>query len=319
MNYWQEKIRIANLKVPRFIGGPLDGITDSPFRKLVREFSRENLLYSEMRHVGAVLHEKEPTSFSFDQMERPLNFQIAAKDERFLAEACEKISAMGVDLVDLNIGCPARAVVRNGSGSALMADLPRLKNILQIMHKHLSMPFTVKMRAGYKAQNALEVAQLIQDCGAAALAIHPRLQTQQFTGRPDFALVAEVKQAISIPVLLSGNIVNFKTAQLAYNQTGVDGYLIGRGMWSRPWKLEEMRAHAEGKEYAVSQKMVIAYAQKHVEQLLVYYGPQGLRHFRKHVPFYVRGFQDAAQVREKLVRLECIATVKQTLDELLLV
>lgn len=317
MNYWQEKISLGKLHIPRFIGAPLDGITDSPFRKLVRDFSKDNLLYSEMRHVGAVLHEKNATSFSFDQLERPINFQIAAKDERFVSEACAKISDMGVDFVDLNIGCPARAVIRNGSGSALMADIPRLTKILNLMRTSLNVPFTVKMRAGYKVQNACDIARVIQDCGAAALAIHPRLQTQMFAGRPDFSVAAEVKKVVTIPVFLSGNIINFKTAQLAYNQTGVDGFLIGRGMWSKPWKLEEMRMHAAGKTFEISKTMVIEYAQKHVDQLLTYYGPQGLRHFRKHVPFYVRDFESAAQTRERLVRLEEVEEVKEALRQLL--
>jgi tRNA-dihydrouridine synthase B len=317
MNYWQEKVLVGKLQIPRFIGAPLDGITDSPFRKLVRDFSKDNLLYSEMRHVGSIVHEKSAASFSFEQLERPINFQIAAKDERFVKEACEKISAMGVDLVDLNIGCPARAVIRNGSGSALMADLPRLIKILDLMRTSLSVPFTVKMRAGYKLQNACDVARVIEGCGAAALAIHPRLQTQMFAGRPDFAVAAAVKKAVTIPVFLSGNVINFKTAQLAYNQTGVDGFLVGRGMWSRPWKLHEMQMHAEGKTFDISKEVIVSYAQKHLDWLLAYYGSIGLRQFRKHIPLYIREFENAAQVRERLVRLEEVNEVKEGLQELL--
>jgi len=228
MDYWNSKIKIGNLSFPRFIGGPLDGITDSPFRQLVRDFSHDELLYTEMRHVACVAHDKAGVrALKFEQFERPLNYQISVNKVDFVEQACEKILQAGVDVVDLNIGCPARNVVGSGSGSALMADLPRLEKILTLLRKNISIPFTVKIRAGFKEKNAVDVAKLIQDCGADALAIHPRLQSQKFEGRPDYALAAQVKQAVHIPVIISGGVVNWKTAQMVYEQTGVDGFLIG--------------------------------------------------------------------------------------------
>ncbi len=313
MSYWQEKIKIGTLSFPRFIGGPLDGITDSPFRKLVREFSKDELLYSEMRHVGSVANEKGGIkALEFDQIERPLNFQFAANKTDFIARACQKVLARGVDMIDLNIGCPANNVIGSGSGSALMADLPRLTLILKEFRKEVPLPFTVKIRAGFKCQNAVEVAKLAQDCGADALAIHPRLQTQKFEGRPDYALVAQVKQALSIPVIVSGGIVNWATAKMVYEQTGVDGFLIGRGIWAKPWKLEELYAHAQGKPYQVSITHMLQYALKHLEYMYAYYGAHGLYVFRKHVPFYIRGLPDASLVRQKLVTSTSIEEVKET-------
>lgn len=300
--FWQGRITIGNLSFPRFIGGPLDGITDSPFRQLVREFSKNELLYTEMRHVACVANDKGGLkSLRFEQPERPLNYQVAANYENFIAPACEKILQAGVDIVDLNIGCPARNVVSSGSGSALMADLPRLKQVLQAFRKKLSIPFTVKIRAGFKECNALEVAKLAQDCGVDALAIHPRLQTQHFEGRPDIELAAQVKKALTIPVIYSGGVVNFKIAQMIYNQTGVDGFLIGRGIWARPWKLQEMSAHAQGKDYQVDDAMILSCALKHFDYMLAHYGPQGLYMFRKHLPFYVRGMATAGELRKSLM------------------
>lgn len=317
MSFWQEPIIIGNKAYPRFIGGPLDGITDSPFRKLVREFSKEELLYTEMRHVGCVAHDKAGLkTLVFEQLERPLNYQVAANSTNFIQQACEKIMHAGVDMVDLNIGCPAKNVVSSGSGSALMADLPRLKDILTAFRAHLSIPFTVKMRAGFKQKNAIDVAKLIQDCGADALAIHPRLQSQHFSGQPDYALAAQVKQAISIPVIISGNVVNFKTAQMVYNQTGVDGFLIGRGIWARPWKLHEMREHSQGRSFSLDIKVVAQYAIKHLDGMLAYYGPRGLFAFRKHLPFYLRGIERASELRERLVRSERAEEIKDVLQSL---
>ena len=311
MNYWQEKIKIGTLEFPRFIGGPLDGITDSPFRKLVRDFSKDELLYTEMRHVGAVSSERGGLkALEFDQLERPLSFQLAANKLEFIAPACQKVLQKGVDIIDLNVGCPASNVIGSGSGSALMADLPRLTLILKEFRKEVPIPFTVKIRAGFKCQNALDVAKLIQDCGADALAIHPRLQTQKFEGRPDYQLVAAVKKAVSIPVIVSGGVINWATARLVYEQTGVDGFLIGRGIWSKPWKLHEMREHSLGNQYQISMAQTLAYALKHLEYMLAYYGPHGLYNFRKHIPFYIKGLPDASFLRQKLVTSTSVDQLK---------
>lgn len=314
MNYWHEKIKIGNLSFPRFIGGPLDGITDSPFRKLVREFSKEELLYSEMRHTGSVANEKGAAkALNFESMERPLNFQFAANKTEYIAAACQKALQKGVDMIDLNVGCPASNVIGSGSGSALMADIPRLTAILKEFRKEIpsSIPFTVKIRAGFKCQNAVEIAQLIQDCGADALAIHPRLQTQKFEGKPDYQLVAQVKRAVTLPVIVSGGVVNWATAKLVYEQTGVDGFLIGRGIWGRPWKLEELRNHSQGIAYQISMAQIMGYALRHLDNMIDYYGPHGLYAFRKHIPFYIRGVPDASLVRQKLVVSNSIEEVKE--------
>jgi tRNA-dihydrouridine synthase B len=317
MNFWNDGIRIGGLTFPRFIGGPLDNITDSPFRQLVRDFSRDELLYTEMRHVASVAHDVSGVrSLKFAQSERPLNFQVSANRIEDIDHAIEKIVSTGVDIVDLNVGCPARNVVRSGSGSALMADLPRLTKILKHFRARLSIPFTIKIRAGFKECNALDVAMLAEQCGVDALAIHPRLQTQMFEGRPDYLLAAAVKKVLSVPVILSGNVVNWHTAKLAYEQTGVDGFLIGRGIWGRPWKLQEMREHSQGKPYELTQQVIMGYALKHFDAMLAYYGPRGLYAFRKHMPFYIRGVMGAAQVRSRLVQSDSVDEIRMVLSEL---
>ncbi len=315
MSYWQSKFKIGNNSYSRFIGGPLDGITDSPFRKLVREFSPENLQYSEMRHVACVAHDKGGTkALVFDQMERPLNYQVAANDITYIAKACEKILAVGVDAVDLNVGCPAKNVVRSGGGSSLMADPARLKLILLELRRCLpNVAFTVKIRAGYKEKNAIDIAKLIQDCGADALAIHPRLQTEHFAGRPDYTIAAQVKQALSIPVIFSGDVVNFKMAKMTYEATGVDAFLIGRGIWGKPWKLLELEKHANGEPFSVDLQTMMHFAIRHLDLMVDYYGEAGVYNFRKHLPFYLKGFEDALNLRKKLVVEKSAETVKNNL------
>lgn len=316
--FWQEKITIGNLSFPRFIGGPLDGITDAPFRKLVREFSTDELLYTEMRHVACVANDKGGArALHFDASERPLSYQVAANYETFIAAACDKIIQKGVDILDLNVGCPARNVISSGSGSALMADLPRLKQVLNAFRSRLTIPFTIKIRSGFKVANAVEVAKLAQDCGVDALAIHPRLQTAAFQGRPDYLIAAQVKKELSIPVIFSGGVVNFKTAQLVHEQTGVDGFLIARGIWAKPWKLQELAAHAAGQSYDIDNKFVISCALKHFQYMFDYYGSHAIYMFRKHVPFYIRGSTDASQLRQILVSCKTAQEIEEGLRSVL--
>lgn len=318
MNYWHEPIKIGSLSFPRFIGGPLDGITDSPFRTLVREFSADELLYTEMRHVGCISHEKGAAkALRFAQLERPLSYQIAANKIDLIAPAIEKILASGVDIVDLNVGCPASNVIGSGSGSALMADIPRLTEIIKTLRSLLPIPFTIKIRAGFKCINALEVAKLAQDLGVDALAIHPRLQSQKFEGKPDYSLVAAVKKELKIPVIVSGGVVNWQTARMIYEMTGVDGFLIGRGIWARPWKLKELREHSLGNSFSIDQNNIILYALKHLDAMITYYGDHGLFAFRKHLPFYLKGLPSASELRKSLVTETNKEKVQETLKTLM--
>lgn len=320
MDYFNQKLHIKQLSFPRFIGGPLDGITDSPFRQLVRDFSQEELLYTEMRHVRSIVTPKGGAmALAFEQFERPLNFQVSANAPDFVEEACNKILEAGVDMIDLNVGCPARNVISSCCGSALMANPVMLEKILKEFKRVLPdhVPFTIKIRAGFKQVNAIDIAKLAQDCGVDALAIHPRLQTQAFSGQPDYVLAAAVKKAVQIPVILSGNIVNFKTAHMAYERTGVDGFLIGRGIWAKPWKLEEMKQHAMGNPYLVDSNMVLQVALKHLGLMVQQFGVHGLFRFRKHLPFYVKGHPAASALRSRLFLTDNLDDVKEGLKEFL--
>lgn len=320
MDYFKTHLKIKNFSFPRFIGGPLDGITDSPFRKLVRDFSTEELLYTEMRHVRSIVTPKGGAlALDFAQFERPLNFQVSANSVEFIQEACEKILQVGVDAIDLNVGCPASNVVSSCSGSALMANPAMLEKILKEFRRCIPdhVLFTIKIRSGFKEVNAVDIAKLAQDCGVDALAIHPRLKTQMFTGQPDFKVAAAVKQALQIPVIFSGNVVNFKTAKMTYELTGVDAFLIGRGIWARPWKLEEMKQHSLGNEYVVDSQMILKSALRHLSLMIEQYGMHGLFRFRKHLPFYIKGHPSASALRQRLVLSQSENDIKEGLQEFL--
>jgi len=313
MNYWNEKLKIGNRSYSRFMGGPLDGYTDPPFRKLVRNFSMGNLLYTEMRHTASIINDKNGKAFCFEQSERPINFQITTNGIELLDRSIDKILAAGVDGVDLNIACPARNVVKSNSGSALMSDIGLLENVLTILRKKISLPLTVKMRAGFKEKNALEIVKLVEDCGIDALAIHPRLQTEKFGGEPDYQLVADVKKVVSIPVLYSGGIHTSADAKNVYERTGVDGFLIGRGMCGKPWKLKELESHAQGKDFVIDRATLIKIALQHLDCLLDYYQNDGLYNFRKHISFYIHDFPGASILRQSLITSESVDEVKKGL------
>lgn len=315
VSYWKSKLKIRDLEFPRFISGPLDGITDSPFRKLIRKFSKDELLYTEMRHVACVANESdEHKSIKFDLCERPLNYQFAANKIDFIDRACELVLEKGVDLIDLNIGCPAKNIISSGSGSALMDDLPRLKEIVTHFRKKIEhIPFTVKFRAGFKVENALDVAKLVQDCGVDAIAIHPRLQTQKFSGTPDYGLAGKVKLKSSIPVLISGGIVDFETAKMVYEQSGVDGYLIGQAIYSKPWKLKELYENSIGNAFEVDNKIILECALEHLDNLLEYYGREGFYMFRKHVPYYLKGMESASEAKNIIFSTDSVDIVKNEL------
>jgi tRNA-dihydrouridine synthase B len=318
MSYWKEKLIINDVSYPRFLGGPLDGYTDSPWRRLVRQFSPDNLLYTEMRHVSCVAHERgAQKALNFEQGERPLNFQITINTLTvdYIEQVVAAIEARGVDAIDVNIACPARNVVGSQSGSALMSDIIFLERMLVRLKAATSLPVTVKMRAGFKKKNAVDVVRVVEQCGISAVAVHPRLQSARFSGEPDYELVAEVKKSVAIPVLYSGGIHTFDDACMVYERTGVDGFLIGRGMFGCPWKLALLKACSEGKDFSLSQEQQLDVAIRHLDLSLQYYGDDGLYAFRKHLASYIGGFAHAARIREQLMRIEDPQILKKELRD----
>jgi len=313
MSFWHEKLRIGTLEVPRFIGGPVDGISDSPFRQIIRQYCTESLLFSEITHANYLAHaRKNVKALEFCQSERPLIFQLAANGTDNLQTACRLVLEAGVDAIDLNIACPARNVIGSGSGSALMADPERLKEILTTLRTLVPVPLTVKMRAGFKRKNALDIARLVYECGVDAIFIHPRLQTQKHRGVMDYELVREIKQVVPIPVILSGGIVDWDSAQAAHKAAGADGYLVSRGMIGQPWKLRELNQQSQGKEFQLKVTHKQASALAHLDKMTKYYGEHGVPAFRKHVPYYLTGVEGACSARKEIMETFCpqkVATI----------
>lgn len=299
MNYWKTDLQIGTLALPRFIGGPLDALTDEPFRRVSRMFCKQSLHYTEIRHVAAIT--KMPANkIHIAANTRPLNVQMTAGSTDYIEQACERIQEMGVDCIDINIGCPAPHIIKSGAGSALMADIHRLKTIVQKFRLCCKVPLTVKMRAGFKEVNAHDVALCLQDCGVNAIAVHPRLQKQKFRGYPDYSLLTAIKKLVSIPVLVSGGIVDIQSARAVYEQTGVDGFLVGRGQLGNPWILKLLAQQSQDIAYKPDDALVHKAMIEHVKLLESYYGAKGLPLAKRHIGFYVKNKSNAQSIRRAI-------------------
>lgn len=309
--FWEESISFGSLTVPRVMAAPLDGVTDSPLRRLIRRFSPTELLFTEMRHVAAVANAPHPSTLGFNEIEQPLAYQVSANRLDWIEKAVEKIVERNFVMLNLNMGCPARQVISSGSGSALMANTAQTELLIKAFMYHLRdrIPFTVKIRAGFKEINAVEVGQHLEQLGVTGLIIHPRLQTGGFTSPLEYETVATLKKKVGIPLVFSGNITSYARMKKVYELTGCDGFMIGRALWGAPWKMHEILAQARGEEWSIPLIDVLALAREHLAYNIETYGPAGAHHFKKQLPQYIRSVPGAAQLRAQLVRLDSYATL----------
>lgn len=318
-NFWQTPITIGNLKINRFMAAPLDGITDSPLRQLIRQFSPDEMLMTEMRHVACVSNEREGKTLRYEAMEQPLAFQFSANKTEFIAKAVDKVIDAGFIMINLNCGCPAPVVTKSGSGSALMANPEHLKMLLQYFSKTINgrVPFTIKIRAGYKQKNAVEIAKMAVDNGVESIMIHPRTQPEGFTSRLDYELTRKVKEAVNVPIIFSGNVNKFETAVRVHEMTGVDGFMIGRALWGAPWKLREITDAAQGKTFSVDLATVLKLALEHLNLNMKCFGPRGFIPFKKQLPQYIRGVADANEWRFKLLRTQTEPEMRLLMEQII--
>jgi len=302
--FWNEHITIGSLSVPRFMAAPMDGVTDSPFRQIIREFSPDELLWGEMRHTEKIAHVKIEKDLQYHPIEQPLGFQFSCNNVAFIKQAVERVLKHGFKLINLNCGCPSRLITKTASGSALMANIPLLKDILQeFMHViDGRVPMTIKIRAGFKEKNALDVALLSQDLGIQCIMIHPRTKAEAFSAELDFDIVEKIKESVQVPLIFSGDITNLERAKLTYGRTGVDGFMIGRALWGVPWKMREITDELQGKTFSLTITEIIDCAMRHLELNVQFYGPNvGAKTFKKHIPQYIKGIKNASGWREKLL------------------
>ncbi len=288
---------------------PMSGFSDLPFRALCREFGSA-MSYTEFVAVESILHNnpKAAKRLEYDPAERPVTFQIFGNDVVLMREAALKIQDLGPDIIDINMGCSARTVAGRGAGAGLLRTPDKIAQIFSVLTRTLAVPVTGKIRLGWdeNSLNYLEIARILEDNGAAAIAVHGRTKVQAYTGRANWDAIAEVKQAVNIPVIGNGDIQTVEDVARIKAHTGCDAVMIGRAAIGNPWIFA-------GKNFAdVTLDDRVALIRRHLQAMLDFYGPErGLVLFRKHVVKYTRGLYGGSRVRAKLVRCN---TVEEFVD-----
>ncbi|MFC2300437.1 tRNA dihydrouridine synthase DusB [Selenomonas artemidis] len=290
---------------------PMAGVTDTAYRIIAREMGCP-LAFAEMVSSQGIHYRNEHTLLMLrsEPAERPLAMQIFAKSAAMAAEAAAYIEALGTaDILDFNMGCPAPKVVKNGEGSALMRDPKKAEEILKAIRRATKLPFTVKMRLGWDdaSRNAVEIARIAEAAGVDAVAVHGRTRAQFYSGSADYAAIAEVKRAVGIPVIVSGDIRRPADLKRALAITGADGVMIGRGAQGNPWVFPQLihwlRTGEELPPPTPAERAEVVL--RHIDLLISYKGDYiGIREMRKHAAWYTRGLPGSAQLRERFNRAD---------------
>ena len=236
---------------PPLILAPVAGHTDSLFRRTIKSLGGCGLVVSELVSTEGMTRKQDRTLgiTRFEETERPISIQIFGAASTRMAESAAMVEAMGADIVDINVGCPVKKVVRQGGGSSLLRDLPLLEKIFKAVRRAIKVPLTVKIRSGWdhNSVNAVEVLKLAEDCGVDALAVHGRTRSDMFSGKSDWNIIARVKEQARIPVMGNGDVFTPADAERMLKETGVDGVMMGRGVLSNPWLMRQCWDHLNGK------------------------------------------------------------------------
>ena len=300
---------------PLYALAPLAGFTDLPFRSVVKKFGVD-LTVSEMISSNALVHKSKKTYRMLEKnpIENPYSIQIAGSDIDVIRQAVEIINERDdVDIIDLNCGCPAPKIVNNLQGSSLLTDLPQMAKVIETIKKYSNKEYTsVKFRLGFNDKNHEEIARICQESGADYIAVHGRTRAGRYKAPVDYDAIAEVKRAVSIPVLANGDIDSPAKAKWVLEHTGADGLMIGRAAVGKPWIFKQIK---EGMEEA-SPELIREVVLEHFDQMIKHYDKYGAIVFRKNLHSYSKaGYQGASVFRNLVNRIEDPAEMRGVIDE----
>jgi tRNA-dihydrouridine synthase B len=300
---------------PIYALAPLAGFTDLPFRSVVKKFGVD-LTVSEMLSSNALAYQSEKTlkMMKKSPLETPYSVQIAGSNSDVVRRAVEILNEQdGIDILDLNCGCPVPKVVNNLAGSALLTDLPKMAETIETIKKYSNKEFTsVKIRLGFNEKNHLEIARVCQESGADFIAVHGRTRVGKFKSEVDYEAIKEIKEILSIPVIANGDIDSASKAKWVLDYTGADGVMVGRGAIGRPWIFHQMKEGLDSVSSEFVQKIVL----EHFDQMIAHYGDYGAIIFRKHLHTYSKGgYQGASSFRNRVNTIDKPSDMREVIEK----
>ena len=317
------KIQIGEVTLQNnTILAPMAGVTDLPFRVLCAE-QGAGLVCMEMVSAKAIYYKNRNTEelMEIDPGEHPVSLQLFGSDPEIISEMAKQVEEKPFDILDINMGCPVPKVVNNGEGSALMKNPKLVEEIISRTVKAIHKPVTVKFRKGFDEDhvNAVEIAKIAEQSGAAAVAVHGRTREQYYAGKADWDIIAQVKDAVSIPVFGNGDVTDGKSTAALLKQTGCDGVMIGRAVRGNPWIFREINHYldtGEVLERPTTDEVcdtILRHAQMELELKGEY---TAVREMRKHIAWYTAGYPRSAALRRKVNEIEDFETLKETVQQI---
>ncbi|MCL1925410.1 MAG: tRNA dihydrouridine synthase DusB [Defluviitaleaceae bacterium] len=322
MNNFLKDIQIGNITTKGNIFlAPMAGVTDLPFREICRELGA-GLVYSELISSKGIVYESENTKklTETSDIERPVTIQLFGADPETIAKAATMIEDLPFDILDINMGCPVPKVVKHGEGAGLLADYKHVGKLVKKVSEAIKKPMTVKIRKGIDGKvTAVDVAKAAEENGAKAIAVHGRMREQYYEGLADLEIVARVKEAVTIPVIHSGDVVDVDSAMNVFNVTKCDAIMIGRGTFGNPWVFSEINHFLKTGERLAppSKEDKINKCLEHAKRLIEYKGEYtAIREMRRHTGHYIKGMKGAAALRAIIGKIESYEDLKAIIENL---